>query len=361
MANYQFNSDNGAPICPAVMDALISCNTGVETAYGADHYTERLNAVYTDIFEREAFVFPVPTGTAGNGLALGALTPSYGTIFCHRQAHLVTTECGAPEFYSGGCRLTLLGGEHNKVTPGALEQSISAHGVGNVHHMAASTLSFAQATEAGVTYSPEEIAALTKIARQAGMKTHMDGARFANALVYLGVSPAEMSWKCGVDILTFGTTKNGTMNAEAVITFDTNIARTLRFMHKRAGHLFSKMRYMSAQLLSYVENDLWLINAKAANSNTSRIAKALGRCEGVRIVHPVHINELFVAMPDTLQAELQAVGITLRPWQVDANTQGYRIVTTFCDDPDLIGQLEQVCELHKRTTGNDRLDSLSLR
>ncbi len=343
MPSYQFNSDNGAPVCDEVMQALIACNTGVETAYGADQWTERLNPAFSEFFEREAFVFPVPTGTAGNGLALGAITPPYGTIFCHRLAHVVTTECGAPEFYSGGGRMTLLSGAHNKITPQALRQALSDHGIGNAHHMQASALCLTQATECGVTYGLEELAELNAIAHGTGMKTHLDGARFSNALVHLGCSPAEMTWKAGVDLLTYGTTKNGTMNAEAVITFDPAIGAALRFMHKRAGHLSSKMRYMSAQLLAHLEDDLWRTNAARANGNATRILAALHACPGVEVVHPVHINEVFVQLPLALEAALVKVGLSLRPWVCDGQGNGVRIVMSYADEESHLEIFEHTC------------------
>ncbi|WP_418595533.1 threonine aldolase family protein [Ponticoccus sp. (in: a-proteobacteria)] len=330
MAIYKFNSDNGAPVCDQVMDALVRCNHGVETAYGADRWSQGLDSAYSDFFEKRCFVFPVPTGTAGNGLALGAVTPPYGTMFSHAQAHIVTTEGGAPEFYSGGGRITLIDGADNKITADALRAALDAHGIGNVHHMHASALCLTQATETGVTYTLDELAELSAIARQAGLKVHMDGARFANALVHLGATPAEMTWKAGVDLLTFGTTKNGTMNAEAVITFDPEIARVLRVMHKRAGHLSSKMRYMSAQLLSYLEGDLWRRNAARANGHATRVARALGACDAVRLMHPVHINEVFAVLPPALAEHLKAEGFPLRPWSFGERS-GVRIVLSFAD------------------------------
>ncbi|MES0884046.1 threonine aldolase family protein [Roseibium sp. SCP14] len=344
MTSFSFNSDNGAPVCPQVMQALNDCNTGIETAYGADRWTARLNPAYSEFFEREAFVFPVGTGTAGNGLALGAVTPSYGTIFCHRDAHVLTTEGGAPEFYSGGGRMSLLEGAHNKITAKTLKRALHDHGTGNVHHMQVSTVCLTQATEAGVTYSLEELAELSAITHNAGMKLHMDGARFANALVHLDATPAEMSWKAGVDVLTFGTTKNGTMNAEAVVTFDPEIAKVLGFMHKRAGHLSSKMRYMSAQLLSYLERDLWRKNSERANSNARRVAFALSQCSGVEITHPVHINEVFAILPPALSEGLRGSGMRLRPWAVDANGHGHRLVMSYCDDLAQIELLEKACQ-----------------
>lgn len=340
---YAFNSDNGAPVCDQVMQALLGCNQGIETAYGADHFSARLGPAYSDFFEREAFVFPVPTGTAGNGLALGAITPPYGTIFCHEGAHIVTTEAGAPEFYSGGCRMTLLSGEHHKISPETLDEAVRKHGIGNVHHMAASAISLTQATEAGVVYAPAELRKLGAIAHKAGMKVHLDGARLANAMVHLGLTPAEMTWKSGVDILTFGTTKNGTMNAEAVITFDPEVAKRLRVMHKRAGHLVSKMRYMSVQLLSYLEGGLWRMNASQANRNAARILAALKHCPDVEVGHPVHINEIFAVLPPVLIAALRDRGIHLRPWQCKAAGQEFRLVMSYCDNSGDIQLFEEAC------------------
>lgn len=343
IATFHFNSDNGAPVCDQVMDALLSCNQGTETAYGADQITAQLKSAYSEFFERESHVFPVATGTAGNGLALGAITPPYGTIFCHESSHIVTTEGGAPEFYSGGGRMALLRGEHNKISSATLDEALRKHGMGNVHHMAASAISLTQATEAGVVYAADELGELSQIAHKAGLKVHLDGARISNALVSLGVTPAEMTWKSGVDVLTFGTTKNGTMNAEAIITFDPEIARVLGFMHKRAGHLFSKMRYMSAQLLSFLENDLWRSNAAQANRNASRIKAALMRCGGVTFAHPVQINELFVFLPPRLSKALRQRGFHLRPWDLGEDRDGFRLVMSYCDNAEEIQLFENIC------------------
>ncbi|MER8390936.1 beta-eliminating lyase-related protein [Mesorhizobium sp. M1340] len=352
IASYHFSSDNGAPVCEQVMNALLNCNRGIEAAYGADQFTATLAHAYSNFFERQTFVFPVPTGTAGNGLALGAVTPPYGTIFCHERAHIVTTEGGAPEFYSGGSRMTLLPGEHHKIALAALEEALQRHGIGNVHHMAVSALSLTQATEAGVVYDLDEIRALSAIAHRSGMKVHLDGARLANAMVYLDATPAEITWKAGVDILTFGTTKNGTMNAEAVITFDPEVAKVISFMHKRAGHLYSKMRYMSVQLLSYLENDLWRRNALQANRNAARIANALTRCSDVELVHPVHINEVFAILPPRLLEALREKGIQLKPWSFQHKGQGQRMVMSYCDGIDQIQRFERVC--HESLTFRDR-------
>lgn len=343
MKDYIFDSDNAAPVCEQVMRAMQDCNSGTAQAYGEDHLTALLNPAYSDFFEHEVFVFPTPTGTAGNGLAIGTITPTYGTIFCHQKSHIVTTECGAPEFYSGGARMTLLPGKQNKIKENTLQHALREHGIGDVHHMAASTLSLTQATEAGVTYSLDELSTLAMIAHERRMKVHMDGARFTNALLHLGKTPAEMSWKAGIDLLTFGTTKNGTMNAEAVIAFDAEISRVLRFLHKRAGHLASKMRYMSAQLLSYLDNDIWRKNAARANENATRLCAVLQQCPDVEIVHPVHINELFVLLPPGLVEKLESNDFRLRLWSEDEKGRIYRMVMSYCDSEDKMNEFATVC------------------
>ncbi|RFB86880.1 hypothetical protein B5K11_27780 [Rhizobium leguminosarum bv. trifolii] len=343
IATYHFNSDNGSPVCDQVMNALLACNHGVETAYGEDQVTARLKSAYSDFFERESYIFPVGSGTAGNGLALGAITPPYGTIFCHQASHIVTTEGGAPEFYSGGGRMTLLPGEHNKVSAKTLEEALSSHGIGNVHHMAASAVSVTQATEAGTLYELAELGDLSETAHRAGLKVHLDGARFSNALVSLQATPAQMTWQAGVDILTLGTTKNGTMNAEAVITFDPDLAKVLGHMHKRAGHLSSKMRFMSAQLLSFLENDLWRKNATQANRNAARIEVALKSCEGIEFAHPIAINEIFVSLPRGLTRALADKGLILRPWPLGSGKEWFRLVMSYCDTPEDLSLFEQTC------------------
>lgn len=239
--------------------------------------------------------------------------------------------------------MTLLDGTHNKLTPQALRKGLSEHGIGSIHHMQASALCLTQATECGVVYGLEELAELNAIAHSAGMKTHMDGARFSNALVHLNCSPAEMTWKAGVDILTYGTIKNGTMNAEAVITFDPDIAAVLRFIHKRAGHLSPKMRYMSAQLLAHLQDDVWQTNAVRANSNASRVLAALSACPGVEIVHPVNINEVFVLLPRALEAALAKVGLFLRPWDCDGKGRGVRMVMSYADKESDLKLFENTC------------------
>lgn len=347
-----FASDNTAGVHPTILQALTACNAGRASAYGTDSCTNELTASISDLFEREAFVFPVPTGTAANGLALGAVTPPHGTVLCHRTAHIVTTECGAPEFYSGGARLTLLDGSHNKIDPAGAERSLVHIADGSVHHHIPSALSLTQATECGVTYTIGEIERISDIAHSAGMKVHMDGARFANALVALGVSPAEMSWKSGVDVLSFGSTKNGTINAEAVIVFDRELSHEIAYLHKRAGLLCSKMRYMSAQLLAYLDNDLWLANARKANCYAKRSRRALSAVPGVEFAHPTDVNAVFAFLPPRLLKCLAGHGISLRSWPSDRGNL-YRLVTSFDDMENQMKLFEVSCrEAAKNLSGN---------
>ena len=336
---YSFASDNAAVVHPKIMAALAACNEGTAPPYGADAFSTRLNRVYSDLFEHEAFVFPVSSGTAANGLALGSATPSYGVVFCHELAHIVVSEAGSVEFYSGGGRLVHLSGEHCKIAPAALIAALSGYGPTFLHQMQASTLSLTQATERGTIYAIDEIKALSEVARRTGLRVHMDGARFANALVTLGVSPAAMTWKAGVDIVSFGTTKNGAMMSEAVIVFDKALAEIVRLKHKRAGFLHSKMRYFSAQLITYVEGGLWLENARKANGTARRIASAFAATPSVELAHPVEGNQIFAHIPPGATAALQAAGIALRPW-ASAKGNQYRIVTSYCDPENLVARLE---------------------
>ena len=336
---YSFASDNAVVVHPKIMAALSAVNEGTASPYGADDVSQRLNAVYSEVFEHETFVFPVSSGTAANGLAIGGVTPSHGAIFCHEAAHIVVSEAGAPEFYTGGGRLVLLPGAHCKLTPSVLQSALSNYGPKFIQQMLAATLSVTQATERGTVYSLDELRALSRIACAAGMKVHLDGARFANALVHLGVTPAEMTWKSGIDVVAFGTTKNGTMMSEAVIVFDKAVSEVMRFKHKRAGFLHSKMRYFSAQLLAYVADGLWLETAGTANANARRISKAFAATPGVTLASPVEVNQIFVHMPQAAHQALKAAGIDIRAWSSETGDL-YRLVTSYCDSEALMVQLE---------------------
>ena len=333
-----FNSDNVTGASPEIIAALAAANADAVASYGADPCTERVEAAFRRLFERDVAVFPVATGTAANALALAACTPPWGVVFCHRSAHIACDECGAPEFYTGGAKLALLDGEHAKLAPGALDAALASAGGGVVHHAQPAAVSVSQATEAGAVYAPDELAALARVAHAHGAALHVDGARFANALVALGCSAAEATWRAGVDVLSFGATKNGALAAEAIVVFDPALAETIGYRRKRAGHLFSKLRFLSAQLEAYLADDLWLRNARHANAMAARAAEGLARLanRGVTLVHPVEANELFVRLPEPVRAGLAADGFLFHGWGAPpAGPDGgvVRLVTSWCTDP----------------------------
>ena len=269
----KFASDNVAGACPEVLEALLKANEGDSAPYGNDDYSKSLQKKFSEIFEKEVIVYPIASGTAANALALATMTPVFGNIYCHKLAHINTDECGAPEFYTGGAKLIPLVGVDGKITSGELEQNIS--GVGIVHHTQPSSVSITQVCETGEVYELDEIKEITKVAHNHNLNMHMDGARFANALVSLNCTPAEMTWKSGIDVLSFGATKNGCIAAEAIIFFKPELVGNLSFLMKRAGHLLSKMRFVSAQLEAYISNNVWLDNAKNANEMGKKLSEGL--------------------------------------------------------------------------------------
>ncbi len=258
---------------------------------------------------------------------------------CHAQSHVVLTECGAPEFFTNGARLVLIAGADHKIRPDALSEALAPFATRNLHRHRASCLSFAQATDGGTIYSLDEIAALAEIAHRHGMKVHMDGARFANAMVSLETTAADMTWRAGVDILSFGTTKNGTMTGEAVIAFDADTAEILRYMHKRAGFLYSKMRFTAVQLLAYLEDDLWTGNARRANGTARRLAAAILKVPGASLAHEVQVNQVFAHLPAKAAEALARAGLSLRPWAHPAGDL-YRLVASYRDEEELIRRFE---------------------
>ncbi|MGB0506653.1 MAG: threonine aldolase family protein [Pikeienuella sp.] len=310
-------SDNVSPVCPEVMEAIIAANTGTAASYGDDEWTARVQDRFSDIFERRVKVFPAVSGTATNALSLSALTPSYGKVYCHGLAHINSDECGAPEFFTGGAKLIPVPGESGKITAAALSETV--FGRGNVHHAQPAAVSIAQACETGRVYQVDEIEALSAAARDNGLKVHMDGARFANALSTLGVSPADVTWKAGVDVLSFGGTKNGCLAAEAVVFFDPDAADQFEYLHKRSGQLLSKMRYIAAQLKAYVADDLWLRNASHANAMAKRLSDGLAALPGLDIAYPTQSNEVFVKIPAEIVAKVSADGFEVNEEELDGS------------------------------------------
>jgi len=323
-----FLSDNVPGASPEIIEALNRASAGLLPAYGEDVLTARVEARLKEIFEIDLAAFPVATGTAANALSLSVVTPPFGAIYCHRDAHIVVDECGAPEFYTAGARLVTLGGEKDRLTANELAAALGAARKGIVHSVQPAVISLTQATEAGTSYRPDEVAAIAAIGRRHGLRIHMDGARFANALAFLRVSPADVTWRAGVDILSFGATKNGALAAEAVIIFDKSLAAEFAFRRKRAGHLFSKMRFLSAQLDAYLDGGLWLRNAAHANAMATRLADGLRHIPGIKTVYPVEANEVFVEIPPPVISGLMREGFQIRRWLGDDQSL-VRLVTAF--------------------------------
>jgi threonine aldolase len=305
-----FVSDNRAGAAPEVMAALMKANDGYAPSYGSDPITDRVRDRIRMVFEApKAEVHLVATGTAANALSAAIACPPWGAIFCHRQAHLHIDECGAPEFYTGGAKLVLVDGDHGKMTPATLTAAMGLVVQDDVHSVQRGMISLTNVTEAGTIYTPVEVAALTALARERGLPSHMDGARFANALVASGATPAEMTWKAGIDILSFGGTKNGLMGAEAVILFDPAKAWEFELRRKRAGHLFSKHRYLSAQMEAYLDGGLWLRLATHANHMAERLAMGIMSVPGAGIVRPVDANMLYAWFPTAAHGRFQKAGL----------------------------------------------------
>ena len=330
-----FCSDNTAGASPQILEALARAAAGKVMPYGNDDLTRRVEARLREVFETDCAVFPVATGTAANVLGLSVMTPPYGAVYCHKDSHINVDECGAPEFFTGGAKLVTLDGAHGKLTPGVLAAAIG--GVGDVHHVQPAAVSLTQATESGTLYSPDEVAAIGALARKHGLGLQMDGARFANALVSLGCRPAEITWKAGVDALAFGATKNGALAAEAVVLFKPELAETIAYRRKRGGHLFSKMRFLSAQLDAYLAADLWLANARQANAQAARLAAGLAGLPGARLLHPVEANEIFAVLPGAVIEGLFAAGFQFYRWgpaAESATESAVRLVTAFDTAPE---------------------------
>ena len=327
----RFFSDNAAPAHPRVLDAIAASNR-LDTAYDGDEWSRALDGAFSELFETQVRAFWVTTGTAANCLALAALCPPYRAILCHRDAHIEVDEAGAPGFFTGGAKLVLLDGPGAKVTPDAVSAACDAIR-NDVHQVQPAALSITNATEYGLVYRAAEVAALGELARQRGLALHMDGARLANSLATTGQSPADVTWRAGVDALSFGFTKNGGLNAEALILFRTDLADEVAVRRKRAGHLASKGRMLAAQILALLEDGLWLDNARAANA----AAQALGAAVPDRLAFPVEANELFLKATDEEAARLRAQGADFYEWGAGQ----IRFVTSWDSDPQAVSQLAE--------------------
>ncbi|MGB6445870.1 MAG: low specificity L-threonine aldolase [Xanthobacteraceae bacterium] len=343
-----FASDNTAPVAPAILDALTAANTGYALGYGNDDWTKAVEGRFAAIFEREVAVFLVPTGTAANALALAHVSPPWGVVLCHAQSHIATDECGAVEFFGGGLRLVGLPDDGGKIAPATLKNALAGYGGHRPHQMIPSALSITQASEAGTIYRAGEIAALAEIAHGRSLALHMDGARFANALVRLNATPAQMTWRSGVDVLSFGATKGGAMAAEAVIVFDPTRAAYLGERRKRGGHLLSKHRFIAAQMLAFLADDYWLTLARHANAKADLLATQLTAI-GLKPVWPVEANLVFAVLPRALDAKLRAAGASYYVRSSDSLDVGagnvlVRLVTSFATTEEDVARFVELCK-----------------
>ncbi|MBB4041057.1 threonine aldolase [Microvirga flocculans] len=308
-----FASDNIVGASGPVLQAIVEANAGAMAAYGNDEISVRVRARFAELFEREVFVFFAATGTAANALALSSAVPPYGLCVCHREAHIIDDECGAPEFFMHGAKLAGLPGVGAKLRA----EDVDAYLKGlpkAVKQMPPKALSISQVSEGGLVYGLDELAALGRVCRAHGLSFHMDGARFANALVALGCTPAEMTWKQGVDILSFGATKNGGLMAEAIVVFKPELAEALDYRAKRAGQIISKSRLIAAQFEGYFAADHWLDNARHANRMAALLSEGLARLPGVRLAWPTEANEVFPIIPQALDRALKAAGLHYHSW-----------------------------------------------
>ena len=321
-----FTSDNCAGVAPEILAALARANDGAEASYGDDRVTARLTARFSQLFERQVAVFPVIGGTAANALALATMVPPHGAVLCHQASHIVTDECGAVEMFSHGARLVALDGRNGKLDAPTLEAALARFEKGSVHHLQPAAVSLTNASELGTVYRAEEIAAIAGVARSNGLALHMDGARLANAIVHLGCAPADLTWRAGVDVLSFGAAKNGAMAAEAVVFFDPAATRDFEYRRKKAGHLVAKMRFVSAQLEAYLADGLWLANARRANALAARLGEALS----ADLAFPVEANEVFANLPIETAARLRAAGAQFYDWTPPGDGRVLvRLVTSF--------------------------------
>lgn len=335
-----FRSDNESPINSKILQAIIDANAGSEESYGYDQYTLKLQEVMQQLFGCWCEVIPLSTGTAANSLAITLSTPPYGSVFCFENSHLISDECGAPEFFSAGAKLIGMTGENGKIDMGLLDKTLAASGVHGEHECLPSTISITQSTEAGTLYSLDDIKQLNKIKQKHGLYLHMDGSRIANAIASMNCSVADMTWKNGVDLLSFGATKNGAMNAEALIIFNPKVGKEIKRLRKRSGHLLSKMRFVSAQLLAFLKDDLWIELANHANAMASQLYRSLK--ESHEFVYPVEANEVFMRLTEEKIKQLKNNGFEFHVWP--GSTDIIRLVFSHSTKPQDVESLIKALE-----------------
>jgi threonine aldolase len=303
-----FRSDNTGRAAPEILEALIRANRDTALGYGADEWTAALQQRFSDLFETAVRVFPVATGTAANALSLAAISPSWGIVYCSAVAHINTAEANAAGFFGGGIKLAPIVGEHGRISAEWLAENLAAAPPGQLHRGEPAAVNVTQTSDLGTVYPLAEIHAIAEVAKTRSLRLHMDGARFANALARLGCSPAEATWRAGIEIMSFGATKNGGALCDAIVVFKPELVERLAVQLRRAGQVWSKMRFASAQLLAYAENGLWLQMARSSNAIAARIAAGLAEAAGARLLAPVEANEIFLELPESVMDALEADG-----------------------------------------------------
>lgn len=346
-----FRSDNVHTIADPVLKEMIEANKNTVASYGGDKLTKSAKEMLSEIFDREIDSFFVSTGTAANSLSLASITPEYGTIFCGSDSHIFLEECNAPEFFSNSAKLYPIKTKGGKILHGELEKALLFH-PSDEFDMVASTLSISQATEAGTIYKQEEIRNLKNVADTKKLKIHMDGARFANVVAATDKKPQELTWEAGVDVMSFGTTKNGTMSAEAVIFFNSNLSDKTNLLIKRSGHLLSKMRFISSQIIGYLKNDLWIELARSANKKANLLSENLNKFDFIHLPWQTEINEVFIIVPKELEDYLKKYGVFCHNWtKISLDSQYHRdnysflrLVTSFNSNEKDIYKLTELIE-----------------
>ncbi|MND67641.1 Low specificity L-threonine aldolase [compost metagenome] len=345
-----FASDNWAGAHPAINERLSKESTRFAAAYGTSDLDRSIEQRFNEIFEKEVAVFFVATGTAANSLSLASIARPGGLTFCHTEAHVIEDECGAPDFFSG-MRMVGVEGPAGKMLPENLLERIARYPQDAVHHGRAAAVTMTQATEVGTIYTLDEIDTISKIAKQNGLPLHMDGARFANALVSLGCTPAELTWKRGVDVLSFGGTKNGCWCAEAIVFFDPQLAKDFAFLRKRTAQLFSKSRFIAAQFEAYLQDDLWLGLASHANAMADRLRTGFGSLNSASLAWPTEANEVFAVLPKTSAKAAAEQGAKFYDWleprdmpeKVRKDEALIRMVTSFATTEEDVDQFLSIC------------------
>ncbi len=341
-----FISDNQSTVFPEIIDYLQYINKNSVDSYGNDPITIKANKLLSDLFESKICIRYVSSGTAANAISLSSICPPYGGILCSEHSHLDKDECGAPEFFSGGAKLIPMNSNNGLIAPTNLNKTLKNYGLHGIHEIKLSTLSLTQASELGTVYKVEQIRELTKIARENTLNIHMDGARFANACEFLNISPAEITWKSGIDILSLGATKNGAIACEIIIVFNKRIIDDIDRRQKRAGHLWSKNRYMAAQIIKWIENNNWLKAAKHSNKMAKSVKKILSSIKEIHIPYSVDANIIFAEIPSNIQKYLLKNNVKFSKWIGSNNLT--RFVTSWDTDVNEINEFEKVIKSYRK-------------